>query len=220
LNQCSVTGIPADNLKTTVRTAKNLALFTVIYNLIEGFVSIYFGVAEESISLLGFGLDSFIEVSSAAIVLVKLGHNDPDANLKHERRATFLIGILFLLLAISILLNSGFELFTQGHPETTVPGIVISLLSLSFMFFLWKEKVRVGKKLDSSTVMADAQCSLACIKLSLILFLGSVIYWALPVLWWIDSAAAIILSFFIFREGKELISNSRKEDFKGGCGCH
>lgn len=215
-----MTGMPAEKLNSTVKTAKNLALFTVIYNLIEGLVSIYFGVEEESISLLGFGLDSFIEVSSAFIVLIKLGHTDPDANLKHERRATFLIGLLFLLLGLSVLLNSGYQLFSRGHPDTTVPGIVISLLSLSFMFFLWKAKVQVGKKLNSSTVMADAQCSLACIKLSVILLIGSAIYWAFPVFWWIDSVAAILLSFFILLEGKELIQNSRREDFKGGCGCH
>ena len=219
MNQCKAIGIPED-LKGTAKTAKNLALFTVVYNIIEGLVSIYFGVEEESISLLGFGLDSFIEVSSAIIVLLKLRHDDPDANLKHERRATFLIGVLFLLLGFSIVFNSGYELFQKGHPDTTVPGIVISLASLSFMFFLWKGKVKVGQRLNSSTVMADARCSLACIKLSLILLAGSLIYWLFPSLWWVDSSAAILLSIFIFQEGKELIVNSRKEDFKGGCGCH
>lgn len=203
-----------------IKTARSLAIFTIIYNVIEGMVSIYYGIDDDSISLLGFGLDSFIEVASAVIVLIKLNKTNPDTNLHHERRATLAIGILFVLLSLSVFGNSIYQLLHKAHPVTTVPGTIISVLSLSFMFFLWRQKFKVGFALNSSTVMADAQCSLACIKLSFVLLIGSLLFWLVPALWWVDSVAAIIIALFILNEGRELIQNSRKEDFKGGCGCH
>ncbi|HXH30835.1 MAG TPA: cation transporter [Bacteriovoracaceae bacterium] len=203
-----------------VSRARFLSIFTIFYNLIEGFASIYFGIEDESISLLGFGLDSFVEVASAVIVLMKLKNQNPDLNLSHERRATFLIGLLFILLGFSVVGTAGYALYTGSHPETTKAGIVISVLSLSFMFFLWRSKAEIGIKMNSSTVMADAKCSLACIKLSVILFVGSLVYWLWPILWWVDSSVALVLGFLIFREGYELVQNSRKPEFQGGCGCH
>lgn len=200
--------------------ARKLSLFTIIYNIAEGLISIYFGIEEESISLLGFGLDSFVEVASAIIVLLKLRSVNPDNNLANERRATFAIGILFLILSLNVFLQSGIQLVNGASPDTTIPGVVVSLVSLSFMFFLWSKKKAVAQTLNSSTVMADAKCSLACIKLSFVLLLGSFLFWLVPTLWWVDSAAAIIIGIFILLEGWEMISNSRKEEFKGGCGCH
>lgn len=203
-----------------VERARQLSLFTIIYNLAEGGASIYFGIADEALSLLGFGLDSFVEVASAFIVLIKLRSTALDANLRHERRATFLIGVLFLVLAFSVGIGAAYQFDTGGHPATTTAGTIISLVSLSFMFFLWKAKATVGRQLDSATVMADAQCSLACIKLSGVLFVGSFAFWMLPALWWLDGAMAMVLAVLIALEGRGLIRSSRKEDFKGGCGCH
>jgi divalent metal cation (Fe/Co/Zn/Cd) transporter len=203
-----------------IHTARWLSFLTIFYNVLEGLISIYFGIEEESLSLLGFGLDSFVEVASASIVLLKLQNDNPNQTLARERRATFWIGVLFLLLASSIMGSSGYKLWTRGAPETTVPGIVISLISLSFMFYLYRAKLSVGFKLDSATIMADARCSLACIKLSFILLVGSLLFFFFPTLWWVDSVAATALSLFIFLEGFDLVSHSRREDFKGGCGCH
>lgn len=200
--------------------AKRLSLFTIFYNIAEGVISIYFGIEEESISLLGFGLDSFIEVASATIVLLKLRSLNPDSNLSNERRATFAIGILFLILSLNVFLQSGIHLMNGASPDTTIPGVVVSVVSLSFMFFLWTKKKAVAQILNSSTIMADAKCSLACIKLSFVLLLGSFLFWLVPTLWWVDSVAAVIIGFFILKEGWEMISSSRKEEFKGGCGCH
>lgn len=203
-----------------ISTARKLSAFTIIYNLIEGMVSVYFGLEEDSVSLLGFGLDSFVEVASAIIVLIKLRSTEPDNNLKNERRATFAIGILFLVLSLNVFGNSFYQLYNKGTPGTTLPGVIVSVVSLSFMFFLWKMKEKVAVSLNSSTIMADAKCSLACIKLSGVLLAGSLLYWLVPTLWWVDSAAAIIIGYFILREGTEMIQSSRKKEFKGGCGCH
>ena len=164
-------------------------------------------------------MDSFIEVASATIVLLKLRSVNPENLLTNERRATFAIGSLFLILSFSVFGNSIYQLVHSSHPDTTVPGVIISLLSLSFMFYLWKGKEKVALALNSATIMADARCSLACLKLSGVLLLGSFVFWLFPALWWVDSAAAIIIGFFILQEGWEMVRNARKKEFQGGC-CH
>lgn len=200
-----------------------LSWFTIAYNLIEGVVSVGFGVAEESVSLAGFGLDSFIEVASALIVIWRFkGESGLGASLEleRERRATLGIGILFLALALVTGLASGLQLWRQEHPATTIPGVVISALSLSFMFYLWNAKKKAGKALASPTVLKDAACSLACIKLSVTLFLGSLLFAIFPSFWWADATAGGVLALLIAKEGWETIQAARSEDFSGGgCGC-
>jgi divalent metal cation (Fe/Co/Zn/Cd) transporter len=128
--------------------------------------------------------------------------------------------MLFLLLAIGALAGGAIQLRQHSHPETTLPGLIVSALSLSFMFFLWKAKRNVGQALGSSTVMKDAACSLACIQLSVVLLAGSLLFMLVPSLWWADSVAAIVLSGLIAKEGWETIEAARSEDFAGGgCGC-
>lgn len=201
------------------RRALLLAWLTVAYNLIEGGVSIAFGVAEDSVALWGFGFDSLVEVASALVVLWRLRDLRGRAT-ERERRATLLIGALFLVLGAAIAWSSGWQLFHHEHPGTTLPGLVISALSLSFMVFLWRAKLGVAKALDSSALASDAACSLACIQLSTVLFVGSLIYWAAPALWWVDATAGLALTLLIVREGIEGIRAARRPDFSGGCGCH
>ena len=200
-----------------------LSWFTIGYNLIEGAVSMTFGYAEESVALFGFGADSFIEVASAVLVLWRFRGEVGKSgamSIERERRATLGIGVLFLFLALGATAGGGLQLWHHAHPETTLPGLVISALSLSFMFFLWRAKLNVGRELGSSTVLKDAACSLACIQLSVVLFIGSLLFLMLPALWWMDSAAAIVLAVFIAKEGWETVRAARSEDFEGGgCGC-
>lgn len=207
---------------TWLRYARQLALFTLAYNLVEGLVSMGFGAAEDSIALFGFGADSFIEVGSALLVLWRLGETSGCATtrLGRERRATLGIGALFLLLALGTSLASGLQLLTHRHPETTLPGAIISAASLAFMFWLWRAKRKAAIVLDSRTLEGDAACSLACIQLSLVLFSGSLAFLVFPALWWADGAAALILAAFIAREGLAMIRAARHPDFSGGCGCH
>ena len=203
-------------LQDLERTAKNLALFTIVYNLIEGIVSIGFGIAEDSVSLAGFGGDSLIEVGSAVIVLWRL-----KGEVSRERTATLLIGALFVLLAALTIFSAGIQLLEGNRPLTTLPGIVISSVSLSFMFFLWRAKVKVAYALDSKTLMQDAQCSLACIKLSAVLFVGSLLFWISPDFYFADAVAAIVLGVLIGIEGISAIRAARSEKFTGSCcgGC-
>lgn len=202
--------------------ARFLALFTISYNLVEGMVSMGFGLADDSVALFGFGADSFIEVGSALIVLWRLRESSGCATtaLQRERRAALSIGVLFGLLAIGIALGSILQMASHRHPDTTLPGLIVSVASLAFMVWLWQAKRRAAKALDSRTLEGDAACSLACIQLSLVLFIGSLLYFVVPSLWWVDSAAALILALFIGREGVAGIRAARKPDFTGGCGCH
>lgn len=196
-----------------------LAWATVLYNLVEGGVSIGFGVAEDSVSLWGFGADSFIEVGSALLVLWRLGDLGC-APTERERRATLGIGALFLLLALGIVTGSILQLRQGRHPGTTLPGLVIALLSLSFMVFLWRAKLGAAKALNSAAIEADAACSLACIQLSGVLLTGSLLFLLSPRLWWVDAAAALGLALLIAREGHGMIRAALRPEFKGGCGCH
>jgi divalent metal cation (Fe/Co/Zn/Cd) transporter len=130
------------------------------------------------------------------------------------------IGSLFLLLALGTAVGAVFQLSSHHHPDTTVPGLLVSTLSIGFMFWLWKAKQRAAKALDSRSLEGDAACSLACIQLSTVLFAGSLAFLLVPALWWADAGAALLLSAFIAREGVAGIRGAMKPDFTGGCGCH
>jgi Cation efflux family len=270
-----------------MKRALYLAIFTIIYNLVEGVVSIVFGADGESIALLGFGIDSFVEVGSAFLVLWRFrhdireqyqnvsdkshSHTDTDttdgelatlrltdesavesdqhqdqmlvvedhsniiaiadsesdsitqagrmSELERERRATLFIGVLLVALGLSASGAGLHQLITKSHPETTSAGVIISGISLGFMFFLWYTKLRAALILDSVTMEKDASCSLGCIQLSCILFIGSILFWLEPRLWWADPAAAVIMGLMIGQEGVESVKSARSANFDGGCGC-
>jgi divalent metal cation (Fe/Co/Zn/Cd) transporter len=136
-----------------------------------------------------------------------------------ERKATLIIGGLFVVLALLVVLGAVLQLAAGKHPPTTLPGLVISSLSLLFMFFLWRAKLRAAAALDSATLKSDAACSLACIQLSLVLFAGSLLFLVSPRLGWMDAAAALLLALLIGREGLQGIRAARDPHFTGGCGC-
>jgi divalent metal cation (Fe/Co/Zn/Cd) transporter len=201
--------------------AKTLAIFTIAYNLVEGLVSMGFGWSDDSVALFGFGADSFIEVFSALLVLWRLRADDcADDLIERERKVTKRIGWLLMLLAAGTVGGSLLQLKARGHPSTTLPGLIVSLASLGFMVFLWRAKLAAAKALDSRALKADAACSLACVQLSSILLAGSLVFLLTPRLWWVDSAAALVLALLIGKEGWEMRSAAAREDFDGGCGCH
>lgn len=197
--------------------AQVLAWITVGWNLIEGIVSVGFGAKAESLSLFGFGLDSFVEVGSALMVLWRLRHEGASPR---ERTAAKVIGALFLLLAVSVAYGAAHRLVTRETPDSSLPGLIISLLSLAFMAWLWRAKRTLATTTCSPTLAADAACSLACIQLSGVLLAGSLLFLVAPKLWWADAAASLILAALIGREGWNIRKAAAREDFAGGCGCH
>jgi len=212
---------PAAEITLWTRRARWLAGATIAWNIVEGLLALGFGWEEGSVALFGFGVDSWVEVGSAGVVYWKLTHDTTCATtqLRTERRAIRVISTLFLVLATATSLGAVAQLVSSGHPASTVPALAVSGLSLSLMFFLWAAKSRVATELDSATLAMDAACSRACIELSAVLFVGSLVYVLWPVLWWADAVAALGLALLIGREGVEGLRSASREDFAGGCGC-
>ena len=201
--------------------ARWLAVATMAYNVLEGVVSMGFGLSEGSMALLGFGLDSWVEVGSAGVVYWKLTRAPGCATTarERERRATRTIGRLFGVLAVATAAGAVLQVASGGHPGSTLPGVIISLASLSFMFYLWRAKLAAANALNSKALAMDAACSRACLQLSGVLLAGSAIYALAPSLWWADAGAALVLAGFIGREGWEAVQSANKKEFTGGCGC-
>ncbi|HAR44191.1 MAG TPA: heavy metal transporter [Bdellovibrionales bacterium] len=209
-------------MRALVQKAIFLSWFTVIYNLLEGAVSIGFGVSDDSVALAGFGVDSLIEVGSALLILWRFRSEASLGSgiaIARERKATLGIGTLFLVLAITTSIASCLQLKSGSHPATTVPGTVIAIVSLSFMFWLWTSKLKLAHAMNSAAMEMDAACSLACIKLSGVLLSGSLVFIIAPSLWWADSVAALVIAFFIGKQGFETTRAALKPEFSGGCGC-
>jgi divalent metal cation (Fe/Co/Zn/Cd) transporter len=203
------------------RRARLLAVVTIAWNVAEGLVAMAFGVAEESVALFGFGLDSWVEVGSAGVVWWKLTRPPGCATTRRhqERAATRWISALFLVLAAATALGASAQLLTGRHPESTLPSLVVSVVSLSMMGFLWRAKKAAAAALNSRTLELDAACSRACLELSAVLFAGSLLFLVAPALWWADGLAALVLAGFIAREGWGGWKAAQKADFSGGCGC-
>lgn len=216
---CALSG-PAQDLDRWKRRALFLAWFTVAFNLVEGGVSVAFGLAEDSVALWGFGFDSFVEVASALIVLWRLRGALEAQALQKERRATLAIGVLFLVLAVGVVAGSAVQLLSRHRPDSSLPGILVALVSLAIMFWLWRAKLAAARALDSATLRGDAACSLACIQLSAVLLGGSLVSGLVPAAWMADGVAALLLALLIAREGIGMIRAARRPDFQGGCGCH
>ena len=204
------------------RRARWLALATIAWNVIESGVSIGFGAAEESLALFGFGVDAAVEVGSAAVVLWALGPaaaGCATTRRQVERRATKVQSALFLVLAASMAAGALAQLAAGAHPASTVPGIVISAISLGFMGFLWRAKVAAAAALDSATLRMDAACARACLSLSAVLLAGSAVAAVAPGAAWADAVATLGLAALVGREGASGWAAARKADFAGGCGC-
>ena len=202
-----------------IKTALFLSWFTIIYNLLEGLISIHFGLKNDAFALAGFGGDSLIEVLSATLVLWRFkGESDACCNPtdKRERIATFGIGALFILLSSIVMIASCYQIMDNSHPKTTLPGIIISAISLSFMVYLWRAKKKLAVALNSSAISCDAKCSLACIKLSGVLLAGSLVFAVFPKLFWADAIAAAFIGVTIGREGIEIIQTTLRKTFSTG----
>src|SRR5689334_15499025 len=146
-----------------------LAFFTIFYNAVEGLVSVYLGLQDEVLTLFGFGVDSFIEVISGigimAMVLRIRQHPDTPRG-QFERTALRVTGWSFYLLAAGLLVNSVYNIFTGHKPENTLSGTIISLISIAIMWALVTGKRRVGGALNSEPILADANCTMVCIYMS------------------------------------------------------
>jgi divalent metal cation (Fe/Co/Zn/Cd) transporter len=182
-----------------------LAVFTILYNLLEGLVSISFGFSDEALTLFGFGVDSFIEVMSGMGILamvLRIRQNPNTSRTQFEKTALRITGTSFYLLAIGLAVTAIYNLVTAHKPATTIPGLIISLISIAMMWALVIGKRKVGRVLESSPILADANCTMVCIYMSLVLLASSLIY-QFTGFGFVDSLGALGLIYFSYSEGKE-----------------
>jgi divalent metal cation (Fe/Co/Zn/Cd) transporter len=179
--------------------ARGLALATVAWNVVEAVVAIASGAVADSIALVGFGLDSTIEVASATVILWQFaGEHHED----RERRALRLIGWSFFALAAYVGAQALWSLASRTEPEASTVGIVLAAVSLVVMPVLAAAKRRTGAALDSRAVVADAAETRLCAWLSLVLLVGLLLNAAVG-WWWADPLAALAIAALAVREGRE-----------------
>lgn len=202
-----------------LNTAFALSIITIGYNVAEGLISVYFGIDDEALSLLGFGSDSFVEVISGigiAHMVHRMKSSKVEQRDKFERQALRITGTGFYILTFGILVGTVFTLIEKNKPETTIPGLIISGISILTMFFLMRYKLSVGKKLKSDAIIADANCTKSCLYLSIVLLASSGLYEIFKI-GYIDILGSLGIAWFTFSEGKESFEKVRKN--KLACCC-
>jgi divalent metal cation (Fe/Co/Zn/Cd) transporter len=184
-----------------VRRGRWLEYFTIAYNSLEGLVSIVAGAIAGSVSLIGFGLDSIIEVTSGAALLWRLHHDLDRARREHVERTTLrIVGWCFVALAAYILYESGSTLIRHESPERSIPGIIVAAVSVIVMPLLARAKRRVAAGIGSGAMRADSRQTDFCMYLSAIL-LGGLLLNAVAGWWWADPVAGLVMVPIIAKEG-------------------
>jgi cation diffusion facilitator family transporter len=190
-----------------VRRGFRLSIFTVAWNVIEGIVAIVSGLLAGSVALLGFGVDSFVEAASGIIVgwrfSYEMSGRSPEQTEKAELWAARITGSLLLILAAYLLIDSSRRLLGFGRePEPSLPGIILTIISLVAMPILARAKLRVADSLGSRALRADSYETIACAWLSATTLIGlalsAILRW-----WWADPVAALAIIPLIVREGLE-----------------
>jgi divalent metal cation (Fe/Co/Zn/Cd) transporter len=172
---------------------------TIVYNLVEAVIAISAGSVASSAALIGFGLDSVVEVLSAAAVAWQFAAPDPE---RREKAALKVIAVSFFALAAYVTVDAGLSLLGLREAEHSTVGIVLAAVSLAVMPFLSFAERRAGRELGSASAVADSKQTLICSYLSAALLVGlllnSLLGWA-----WADSVAALVIVVFAVREGLE-----------------
>src|SRR5437868_3961014 len=187
--------------RSIANRGKRLEYFTIGWNTLEGLVAVVAGAIAGSISLVGFGLDSFIEVTSGATLLWRMTVDaDVESRERNEKLSLRIVGVCFLALAAYITYESASDLISRHAPEHSIPGIILACVSLIVMPLLSRAKKRLGNELGSAAMHADAKQADFCVFLSIIL-LGGLLLNATFGLWWADPAAALVMVPLIAKEG-------------------
>jgi hypothetical protein len=202
---------PAADLGATwkrhwVRIGLWLVGATMAYNVVEGMLAIWAGVRADSVSLVGFGLDSFIECAAASVLLWRLGMEArgvaQEAIEASEQQGYRFVGGTFLALALYVLAQGSLTLWHREAPEETVLGIVLAAVSLVVMPLVAWGKLHAADPIGSAALRAEAKETLACSYLSLTLLVGlaanAVAGW-----WWADPLAALLMVPWLVKEGME-----------------
>ena len=186
---------------TMARRGSRLEYFTIVWNSLEGVVALVTGWTAGSIALVGFGVDSIIEVASGAALLWRMSADaDVQRRETNEKRALRIVGLCFVGLAAYVTYESLSDLVQKHAPERSIPGVALAGAALVVMPLLSRAKRKVGNALSSSAMNADAKQAEFCAYLSAILLLGLLLN-ALFGLWWADPVAALVMAPIVANEG-------------------
>jgi cation diffusion facilitator family transporter len=206
----------ADLRPLNLRRGLQLEYLTVGWNVLEGIIAVAAGLAAGSIALIGFGVDSFVETISGAVIIWRLmaetrGQHDDEAVERIEQRAERFVGIAFLLLAAYVAFEAIRTLINQDAPDASPVGIALTAVSIVVMLWLARAKRRTGEALGSRAMIADAQQTYACWYLSVVALAGLALN-ALFGLWWADPVAALGITVLLVREGIEALRGEDDHD--------
>jgi divalent metal cation (Fe/Co/Zn/Cd) transporter len=193
------------------KRAYQLSLFTIFYNILEGVISMILGYHDETLTLFGFGVDSFIEVMSGigiAVMITRIRQNPDSPKQTFEIQALKITGIAFYLLSAGLLAGIIMNIITKHKPETTFWGIVISLVSIIVMIWLMLAKRRAGRQLNSQPIISDSNCTKICVYMSVVLLVSSLLY-ELTGFEYADAIGAAGLIYFSMSEGREAFEKAR-----------
>lgn len=200
-----------------IRRGRYLEYFTIAYNSLEGLIAIVAGVIAGSIALVGFGFDSFIEVTSGVTLIWRLRADVDEARRERvEAISLRIVGVCFVVLAVYVSYDSIKSLIRREAPEESIVGIGLAAVSLIIMPLLVRAKRKVARGIKSNALMADSKQTELCTYLSAIL-LGGLLLNALLGWWWADPVAALIMVPIIVKEGIEALRGETCCDEKA---CH
>ena len=207
-----------------INLALILTIITLTYNLAEGLISIFFGISEDTLVLLGFGVDSFVEMISAFGILhmvLRMRKSQAETPDSFEKNALRITRTAFFLLTAGLVAGVIINSVTQAKPETTMVGVIVSSASILTMWFLMRAKQSVGRKLNSAAIIADANCTKTCFYLSFILLASSLLY-EFTGIGWVDSIGSLGIAWFAFTEGREAFEKACTGNLSCGCNgeCH
>ncbi|UPL18708.1 cation diffusion facilitator family transporter [Microbacterium aurugineum] len=185
--------------ETLHRRIRLLVGVTIGYNVVEAIIAITAGTVASSAALIGFGLDSTIEVLSAAAVAWQFTRRDPE---RWEKPTLRVIAVAFFALAAYVTTTSVTALVTAERPEHSTIGIILTAVSVAVMPFLSFAERRAGRELGSATAVADSKQTLICTYLSAAVLIGLVVN-SLLGWWWADAVAGLVIAAFAVREGIE-----------------
>lgn len=206
-----------------MKHALNLEYFTIAWNVIEAFVAVGIGLYSGSVALVAFGFDSMIETVAAVVLAWRLlaeyrGNAGAERDIERvERRASYWVGVTFFMLAAYVLYESAETLLAREVAHPGVWGVGLAALSSAVMPVLWRMKLKAADAVGSKAMRSEAAETIICAYLSFVLLAGLLLNhlfgW-----WWVDPAAALVMLYFIVREGLEAFAEARGEACS--CGCH
>lgn len=206
-------------MEKLIKKAFVLSLITIFYNIAEGVISVYFGAGDDTLALLGFGVDSFVEVISGigiAHLVFRMKYSKVQTRDSFERTALRVTGTAFYLLTAGLIAGSVLNIINNVKPETTLPGIIIASISIATMYWLMTSKLKVGKELNSDAIIADANCTKTCFYLSFILLASSGLYELFSVAYF-DILGSIGIAYFAFKEGREAFEKVKSGNLLCSC---